>query len=249
MLSCLIACSYLQVFSWGMTGHRVVGQVAYQHLTPKAKKSIHKILKHEHLGMVGNYMDFVRSNPDMKYMAPWHYCTIPEGSTYEAAGVPEKSDAVQEIIRITQELKSKQFTYETELENLKYLVHLVGDIHQPLHVGNGEDNGGGKVKVEFMGEETNLHKVWDSDMIDFQQLSYMEYYRWVSHASKDQVEKWQSEDVMVWVDEALQYRKQIYDLPDDNKLSYKYVYDNIATVNERLHKAGIRLAGILNEIY
>lgn len=236
-------------FSWGKTGHRIVGQIAYEHLNSKAKKSIEAILGNEELGMVGNYMDFVRADPSKDYMTPWHYCTVPEGKTYEELEVPKQGDAIQAIERLINELKSKQFTYESEVENLKYLVHLVADIHQPLHVGNGEDMGGNKVKVEFMWEKSNLHRVWDSGMIDYQQLSYTEYTKWINHATKEQVASWQCDHFMVWVDEAMSYREAMYDLPEGGKINYDYNYANIAIVNERLLKAGIRLAGILNAIY
>ncbi|PIB36992.1 S1/P1 Nuclease [Reichenbachiella sp. 5M10] len=249
ILVLVLSFSSLAVFGWGKTGHRVVGDIAYWHLSKKAKGEIHGILKHEHLNMVGNYMDFIRSDKDNNFMVPWHYCTVPDGETYEEAGTPEQGDAVVAIERIIQELKTKQFTQGTELENLKYLVHLVADIHQPLHVGTGEDKGGNDVKVTFMWEPTNLHSVWDSGLIDYQQLSFTEYSKWVNHISEQELEKCQSEGIDVWIDEAKSYRKAIYDIPEDGKLSYEYNYKNIGIVNERLLKAGVRLAGILNEIY
>ena len=242
--------TYTAAFSWGKTGHRVVGQIAFEHLTPKAKKNIEDILGDEQLGLVGNYMDFIRAESTKNYMSPWHYCTIPDGKTYEEAGVPKEGDIIQTIQRLIKELGAKKFTYESEIQNLKYLVHLIGDIHQPLHVGNGEDMGGNEVRVDFMWDKSyNLHRVWDSGLIDHQQLSYTEYVRWIDVATDAQIDKWQSESIMTWVDEALFYRKGIYDIPEDGKLRYDYNYTHIATVNERLLKAGIRLAGILNEIY
>ncbi|MEO9803699.1 MAG: S1/P1 nuclease [Reichenbachiella sp.] len=248
-LLCLTIFTYGTALSWGKTGHRVIGQIAYNHLTAKAKKNIQAVLGTEHLGMIGNYMDFIRADSTNDYMTPWHYCTIPDGMTYEEAGIPEESDAVQSINRIMEELKSKRFTYDAEIENLKYLIHLVADIHQPLHVGNGEDMGGNDVKVNFMWQNSNLHRVWDSGMIDHQQLSYTEYVAWIDHASDADIKQWQSEGLMVWIDEALSYRKSVYNIPENGKLRYDYNYAHLATLNERLLKAGIRLAGILNEIY
>ena len=247
-LFCALIISF-QALSWGKIGHRVVGQIAYNHLTKKAKKNIQAVLGDEQLGMVGNYMDFVRSNREMSYMTPWHYCTVPDGKTYDEVSAPEQGDAVQAIERLISELKSKDFTYESEIENLKYLVHLIGDIHQPLHVGNGEDKGGNDVKVDFMWESSNLHRVWDSGIVDHQQLSYMEYVSWIDIAKEDQISTWQANGVKVWVKESYDLREQVYTFPESKKLTYRYVYDNIDTVNERLLQAGIRLAGILNEIY
>lgn len=249
LLILTFVCVSSSLFAWGKNGHRIVGNVAFQHLTPKAKKNIQAILKHEHLNMVGNYMDFIKSDKTYDYMSPWHYCTVPDGKTYQEVGTPEEGDAVEAIQRIIEELKSKQFTKESELENLKYLVHLVADIHQPLHVGNGEDRGGNDVKVEFMWEKSNLHRVWDSGLIDYQQLSFSEYTRWINHTSIEEVKKWQSEGIMIWLEEGISYREGIYDIPENNKLLWEYNYAHIATLNERLLKAGVRLAGILNDIY
>ena len=94
-------------YSWGKTGHRVVGQIAENHLTKKAQKNIQALLGNEALGIIGNYMDFIRADRSNDHMTPWHYCTIPDGMTYEEAGVPENGDVIQTINRLIEELKSK----------------------------------------------------------------------------------------------------------------------------------------------
>ena len=86
-------------------------------------------------------------------------------------------------------------------------------------------------------------------MIDKQQLSYTEYAKWIDVTTQDEVEKWQSATVINWMEESVSYRESIYDIPEDKNLSYKYVHDHIHQVNLRLLQAGVRLAGILNEIY
>jgi len=249
--SLFIAFVFISVaaYSWGKTGHRVVGQIAYEHLSKKARKNIQIILGDEQLGMVGNYMDFIRSSGKHDHMTTWHYCTIPDGKTYQEADTPENGGAIMTIQRMITELTSKKFTDEDELFTLKCLVHLVADIHQPLHVGNGTDKGGNDVKVKFMYQRSNLHRVWDSGLVDHQQLGYTEYTDWIDNASENDISKWQSESIMVWVKEAMDLRPQVYKIPQDSSLSWQYNFDNIATVNERLLKAGIRLAGILDEIY
>lgn len=236
-------------FSWGKTGHRVVGYIAQLHLTKKARKNLDRVLANQTLAQVSTYMDFIRSDEKYKHMNPWHYCTIPEGTTYAEVGRPEVGDVIGTIERLIKELKSKEFTDEDELFALSCLVHLVGDIHQPLHVGNGEDKGGNDVKVEFFWESSNLHRVWDSGIIDNQQLSFTEYTNWVNHVSKADKTKWQNDALLEWANESVSYRDQIYDLPDSKKINYRYVFDNIDLVNRRLLQAGIRLAGVLNEIY
>ncbi|MFT6883321.1 MAG: hypothetical protein ACJAVY_002125 [Marinoscillum sp.] len=245
---CFVLISFF-AFSWGNTGHRVVGQIADKHLSKKARKQINAILKNESLAESGNFMDFIKSDPKYRHMSPWHYCTIPDSLTYEASGTPEEGDAIVTINRLIEELKSKKFTDEDEAFALKCLVHLIGDLHQPLHVGNGTDKGGNDVKLDYFWKSSNLHSVWDSGMIDGTQFSYTEYANWINHASETETKEWQSTSVLDWANESKKYRVKAYDFPEDKKLSYRYDYDNRELLNLRLLQAGIRLAGVLNEIY
>lgn len=239
----------VQAFSWGQTGHRVVGQIAENHLSKKALKKISKVLPNETIPMVSNYMDFIKSDSTYDYMKPWHYATIPDGQTYEEAGTPKKGDIIITIERLVNELKTKQFTYGDEKFNLKLLIHLIGDIHQPLHVGKGDDRGGNKITVRYFWKKSNLHRVWDSGIIDNQSLSYSEYTKWIDHASKEEISKWQRDNVLDWAMESVSYRETIYNLPVKGNINYKYNYKHVEILNKRLLQGGIRLAGILNEIY
>lgn len=233
-------------FSWGATGHRVVGQVAMNHMSKKANKNVLAVLGTEDVAMVANWMDFIKSESDKRYMNAWHYCSIPDTGHYE--GAPEEGDVNKMIQQFIEELKTKEYSVDESFA-LKSLIHLVGDVHQPLHVGNGTDRGGNDVKLKFFYDKSNLHRVWDSGMIDKQQLSYTEYAKWIDVTKADEVAIWQSATVMNWMEESVSYRKSIYDIPEDKNLSYTYVHDHIHQVNKRLLQAGVRLAGILNEIY
>ena len=84
----------IQASSWGMIGHRVVGQIAEQYLSKKASKEVKKILGTESLTDVANWMDFIKSEPKYNFMGPWHYCTIPDGKTYAEAGTPVEKDII-----------------------------------------------------------------------------------------------------------------------------------------------------------
>ncbi len=239
----------LHAFGWGLTGHRVIGSIAEDHLSRKAEKKINQILKDESIAMAGNFMDDIRSDPAYRFLDPWHYCTIPDGLTYEEAGTPEQGDIIMAINKLTEELKTKNFTLGDESFTLKLLIHLIGDIHQPLHVGNGNDRGGNEIRVEYFWDDSNLHRVWDSGIIDLQQLSFTEYTKWINHATEKEVSDWQHSDVKDWAMEAVSFRPQVYQIPESKKINYRYNYENIDLVNQRLLQAGIRLAGVLNEIY
>jgi len=236
-------------FSWGPTGHRVVGLIAEQHLSKKALKNISLVLGTESIAEVSTYMDFIKSDSKYDHYSPFHYCTVPDGKIYREVGAPEEGDAVAGIERFIAELKSKNFKEFDEAFALKCLIHLIGDIHQPLHVGNGEDRGGNDIKLEFFYRNSNLHRVWDSGLIDQQKYSYTEYTDWINHPTTQQKKTWSSDGIDVWVKESYDLRPQVYDIPENMKLSWRYNYDNIDALNRRLLQAGIRLAAVLEEIY
>ncbi len=245
---CIALLIPISSFSWGPTGHRAVGLIASKHLSAKAKKNIIKILGQNSLSEVSTWMDEIRSDSTAKDVADWNWATIETGQTYAQSQKNPKGDVIATIERIVGELKKHTLDKKTEEEYLKMLVHLVGDIHQPLHVGCCNDKGGNSVKVKWFGKDTNLHSVWDSYMIEDTQLSYTELVSYLDEPDENTIASWQKNSVLQWADESMSFRKQVYQIGDGN-LGYKYQYWNFPTVKARLLQAGIRLAGILNEIY
>lgn len=239
----------MQASTWGLTGHRVVGKIAESYLSKKAHKEVKKILGNESLADVANWMDFIKSEPAYDFMGPWHYCTIPDGMTYAEAGLPKEKDIIWAIDKFSNDLKSDTASLETRQIALKSIVHLIGDLHQPLHVGNGEDRGGNDVKVTYFYQNSNLHRVWDSGIIDGQNLSYTEWVAKINHPSKEEIALWQKTSVLDWANESKAMRESVYEIGEKKNLSYRYNYDHIDQVELRLLQAGIRLAAVLNEIY
>ena len=239
----------LQASSWGLTGHRVVGQVAEIYLTKKASKEVKKILGTESLADVANWMDFIKSEPNYDFMYNWHFVTIPDGKTYETSEKEPKGDVIWALNKCINELESDTLTLKEQQFALKTLVHLVGDIHQPLHVGNGTDKGGNDVKLKYFWQNSNLHRVWDSGMIDGQSLSYSEYVLRINHTNNALVEKWQSASINDWALESMAMLTAVYAIGEEKNINYRYNYDHIAEVDQRLLQAGVRLAGVLNEIF
>lgn len=234
---------------WGKTGHRVVGDIAAAYLTAEAQKEIKRILGHESMAIASTWMDEIRSDSAYNHTHDWHWVTIPDGMTYAQTEKNPNGDLIDAIITIIENLSEGGLTAKEEEEKLKMLIHLIGDIHQPLHVGTGEDQGGNLIDVEWFHESSNLHRVWDSEMIDDTKLSYTELSASVNHPTQKQVEVWQNSGVLDWAYEAMDLRDQVYDLPDDRQIGYRYQYENFDTVEKQLLKGGIRLAGVLNDIY
>lgn len=239
-----------QTFGWGLNGHRIVGQLAEWHLNKKAKRNIDAILGHQTLPMVGNWMDEIRSDPRYNHTHTWHYLTVEDGKDYDPTIQEKGGDAYERLLKIISALKSGQLSEEDERENLKMLVHLVGDLHQPLHVGRGDDRGGNDIKLYYFNRQSNLHRVWDSDMIEGKNLSFTEMASYLNkRANKGTVTKLQAVAPSVWLKEAQELRPMVYDIPANNRLFYAYDYKYFNIIEDRLLAAGIRLAGILNDIY
>ena len=236
-------------FAWGATGHRVVGTIAEDHLSGKARKAVHAILGEESIAIAATWMDEVRSNRAYDHTRDWHWVTIPDGSTYAQAEKNPKGDAIEAIELMVAKLKSDTLSPARQLFCLKVLIHLVGDLHQPLHVGRGDDKGGNTVQVQWFGKGSNLHRVWDSGIIDESGLSYSELASSIDHVSKAQMRDWSRGTAADWAQENLAYRSQIYDLKAGDKLGYDYQYLNWPLVQQQLLKGGVRLAGILNAIF
>ena len=237
-------------FGWGQIGHRTVGLIAEWHLSKRAARQVNAILGPTTLAMVSTWMDEIRSDPAYDYTNTWHWVTVPDGQSYQPDIQEPTGNAYEAVQRLVAGLKSDTLSAQQEKEYLMMLVHLVGDLHQPLHVGTGTDRGGNDVRVLWMGDSSNLHRVWDSNMIDSKQLSYTELAQYLNRrADKNFVRQWQSTPLSNWLTEAMQLRDTVYDLPEDGQLGYQYSYRNFSVVERQLLLAGVRLAGILNEIY
>lgn len=244
----LVSVSVIEGFGWGATGHRATGLIAERYLSKKAKKKINTILGGESLAMVSNWMDEIRSDSTYNYTADWHWTTIPDGGRYEDVESNPDGKVIMMIEKIMGELKRGGLSAKQEQEYLKMLIHMIGDMHQPLHVGKPGDRGGNDVKVKWFRNDSNLHRVWDSEMIDDTKLSYTELADALGKPGKDKLAKWQQGTVRDWALESVSYRPQVYDI-GNGSLSYSYSYKYLPIAKERLLQAGIRLAALLNTIY
>lgn len=237
------------LLAWGKTGHRVIGEIADHNLSPEARGSVIAILGKEGLAEASNWPDFMRSDPDPYWQRtanPWHYVTVPTGQTYKAA--PPEGDALTALRDFTRTVRDRNAPLADRQRALRFIVHIVGDLHQPLHVGNGSDRGGNDVKVTWFGKTTSLHAVWDSDLIDDQQLSYTELSTWlIQKATPEQYVGWTTADPIGWLNNSAALRDKIYRA--DPALSWRYIYDTKAQLDEQLLRGGLDLAAYLNWVF
>ncbi len=236
---------------WGRTGHRATGEVAEQYLSKKAKKKINELLNGQSLAFVSTYADDIKSDPAYKKYGTWHYVNLEKGDTvYLKERANPKGDLVSAIEECRSVLKDKSASKKEKEFYLKMLVHFVGDLHQPLHAGRGEDKGGNDIQVRWFGKGSNLHRVWDSEMINDFQMSFTELAGSTPNLTKEEVKAIRSGEVLDWMYESKALSEQVYDSAEmGEKLGYEYMYEWFPVVHRQLQKGGIRLAKILNEIY
>ena len=244
----------LQSMAWGLLGHRVVGEIAESYLSRRASREIKNILGNESLAMAANWGDFIKSEPSYNYLDNWHYINLPAGKSQDDLQNYLAQDTVTDVYTrvkfLTAELKNKSLAMDKKVMYLKLLIHFVGDIHQPMHTARFEDLGGGKFQVTWFGQQSNLHRVWDSDLVGYPSLSYTEYSRAINFVSKARLAELQSESLDKWVKDSYLISENIYaNVKAGDKLGYKYVYDYIAIADQQMLKGGVHLAALLNDIF
>ncbi len=241
--------------AWGLLGHRIVGEIASNHLNPKARGAIRSILGDESIAMATNWADFIKSDSNFRYLDPWHYVNFDSGINYESMQgylkTDTATDAYTKLVFLSRELKKKSLPQQQKLFYLRMLIHIAGDVHQPMHSTAAGDRGGNDIKVQWFSQPANLHSVWDSYFIESQQLSYTEYAQALDHVNAKEIVALQRQPVSSWLyDSYVISDKLRSEIKQPNqRLSYDYNFKHLKTLNEQLLKGGIHLAGLLNEIF
>ena len=235
---------------WGQTGHRTIGKIAEQYLDKKTKKEIAKILDGQSLALVSTFGDDIKSDKRYKDFSPWHYVNMPFGVKYDDSEKNSEGDLVSGIAKCKAVILDKNASKDDKAFYLKLLVHFIGDLHQPMHVGRAEDKGGNAIQVQWFNNGTNLHSLWDSKMIDSFQMTYTEMAENADKISKEQIKYLQQGTIADWANETQTFAIKAYASTEvGEKLSYNYMYDNFGIVRSQLQKGGIRLAKVLNDLF
>jgi hypothetical protein len=245
--------------AWGPQGHRVITRIAMDRLTPRARAEIKALLNEgDTLVDVCNWADHDGFDV-VPRSAPWHYVNVPiSAARYDARFCPDKGCVVSKIKEYRKALADPKTPFKERQVALLLFVHFVEDVHQPLHVGDNRDRGGNDTQVQFDGRGTNLHRVWDSDL-----LRHLggDDRAWVHRATSlltpGNVEAWSATHVEDWADESLAAAKTAYRWPASGarpigagaELGDDYATMADPILRERLAKAGLRLADELNAIF
>lgn len=256
VLACALLLQHEWVSAWGMTGHRVIAEIAENHLNRKARKNIHKIIGNQKLAYWSNWADFIKSDPDpaLNSTGTYHFLNTEGNLDFErftaALSASPENNLYKAYLRIKNEVQRNNLSLKEQQQHLYFIVHLLADAHQPMHVSRAEDLGGNKIEVDFFGKKANIHRVWDSDLIDNEKYSYTEYARVLDIYDQSYYKQFTDTTFEQWLYESHQLANEIYDdVAQNANLRYEYIYRFKYPMEACLLKAGVRLAKELNDIY
>lgn len=235
---------------WGKTGHRVTGHIAEEYLSGKAKRALNDLLDGHSLAYVSTFGDDIKADRAYSKYSAWHYVNYPLGMSYKDSEKSEYGDIIVAIEECINKVKDENNTREDRVFHLKMLVHLVGDLHQPMHASRSEDKGGNDIQVQWFGEGSNLHRVWDKNLIESYGMTYTELATELTDVDRKKRKKIQEGTIYDWVDESHEICAELYDsVETGDKLGYRYSYDYNELLFQQLQKGGLRLAKVLNDIF
>lgn len=233
--------------AWAGPGHQLIARLAEDHLEHRVHERLVALLGTPDLAAVSTWADDLMRTPECDHTEPWHFINIEDGSDLESSERSPRGDLMRALEHFDAMLRDPHGGEQERAWAARYLIHLVGDIHQPLHVGRRADRGGNDIAVQFLGKPTNLHLVWDFHLIDQAVVTYGDLARWVKNQPREVIAAWQRSSYRGWLDESLHYRQAAYDT-GGSTLDRVYAERHQPLIELRLAQAGIRLAALFNEL-
>lgn len=275
----LLLCFPHFLLAWGANGHRAIAKICVDNLSPAARERVDAAIGDNLLEQLSTWPDFIRSEKGWDFTHPWHYMTVHPDQTItqvkeqmaERSGIDDVREGIELMTEVLRGDETARNTLAELMEDnrvdplagsldataLAFLIHFIGDVHMPLHVGKNKDLGGNRITVHFFGDRYNLHSVWDTQMIEHERLSYTELAAFSTIHTRAYKEEWSADPLEEWIAESIELRERIYNtlydrtdresgLPD---LSWNYQHDFYPIVEQRLAAAGYRAAAVLNDIF
>jgi hypothetical protein len=234
-----------KTLAWGKKGHALVAEVAFNYLDKKTKDIVLGYLDGMSIEDAANWMDNIKDDHSYDYMKPYHYVNIDKGAkVFKRSG----SNIIFILNQTIKELQNnKKLNKQAIKTKILIVFHLVGDLHQPLHVGYGSDKGGNTVQINYKGQGTNLHSFWDSGIIYDKNITLKDCLE-ANKFSPAAINKLQTIDVIAWSKESRSLLDTIYNT-GGAKIKDDYVSASAVIIEAQIQKAGIRLASILEKTF
>lgn len=248
LLLCLVCA--VASYGWGQKGHDVVAAIAERHLTPAARQFADSLLDGRSLVYWANWLDNASYTPELRYTKTWHYKNVNEGVEYEAMSANPAGDAVTAIKSTVETLTDSARSIDDKVLALKILIHVTGDLHQPMHMGHATDLGGNRIKVKYFGRDTNLHTVWDTNLVESaHKWSYTEWADQLDRGNDISRETYAPWMVDLWAKGNVSVADSVYKaMPEKTDIKYNEIVWATPVIEQQLLAGGLRLAIILNYI-
>lgn len=241
--------------AWGPEGHRITAAIGEMYLHEQTRAAIRELLGNQSMADVANWADEIRDNAAYDWTKPLHYINVPRSATRVEMGRDCENGMciLGAIESFAGKLRDRSLPVRERREALMFLIHFIADVHQPMHVSYRDDLGGNRIDIILFGSETNLHRVWDSGLINRRMND-----GWLALARElhgditlQHLRSWSASPAPLdWANESLTITRRIYaELPRTSELDQPYYERNIPFVLERLAMAGVRTAMMLNNIF
>lgn len=241
----------LTAFAWGQKGHDTVANIAERHFTASTADSVSRILDGMSPVYWANWLDNASHTPDYAYTKTWHYRNIDADQEYDSITPIPQGDVVTALREQIAILSDPVSAPSQKNLALKIVIHLVGDMHQPMHMGHKSDLGGNRTQVRFFDSGTNLHSVWDTKLPEAaHKWTYTEWTDQLDRLPADRQAQITAGNIDDWAKESWRIASRLYDaFPSGSRISYNEIAYWTPTVEQQLLRGGLRLAEILNSIF
>jgi hypothetical protein len=231
--------------AWSEKGHTLVVQIALNYLDASTRKIVTQYLDGMSIQEAANWMDNIKGDKKYDHLRKLHYINADRGHNI----IPNNEEnIVGALTRTIAELKDyKSLSNEDIKIKILILFHLIGDLHQPLHVGYGEDRGGNDFQINFYGKGTNLHSFYDNGIIEYKNLTLVESLKSNTY-TKEELSEIEKINVVDWANQSRKYLGIIYKT-NNHKVDNRYIDTNYPIIKDQILRAGIRLSSVLKDIF
>lgn len=247
MLALMLAAHSSPAPAFGAMGHRIAAEVAEPLLCEAAHAELGRYGEGKDLAALGLWPDQIRSLPAWRHSDPWHYMNSANDESLRMHRTPATGDVLWAIEYFDERLRNHDLEFRERADALKFLVHFIVDIHQPLHVGLESDRGGNAIAVQLGGRQTNLHSLWDSDIIALQADPWAAYVASVAALAAANRVAWSTSAPRDWAAESKALRPLVYGF--DGQPGAAYLRQAGRVIQRRLGQAAVRLAVTLNRVF
>ncbi len=242
----------LPAFGWGAEGHNAIAHIAQRHLTRRADREVTRLLEGRSMAYWSAWADGLRGDNRYDFLSTWHYANAAQGLTYAEAPKEPRGDVYTAVVECVDRLEERGTNDSLRAVWLKLLIHFVGDMHCPMHAGHPDDRGGNGFPVVFQGAQSNLHRLWDGQIVDAARpWNALEWAVNLDHGARRRPDRELSAgQPLDWMEQTVVLSHQLYDdTPRGKSVTQAYTARYTPLIEQKFLEAGHRLALILNALF